>query len=108
MVSGVDVSKYDPLVVEGLVKAQLDSQLIDYYKLVVQTNAAFGDVENAKANLERLLKLIYMDDSETKTKTDKLVDYLEEVSTWNITIDTRSIELPNNRLIPKKKPLKSW
>jgi len=103
MASGIDVSKYSETVVEGLIQAQLDTQLIDYYKLMVSTYVAAKDMDKANESLDKLRRLILMDDSPVVSKDAEVAKLLEEMDNWIVRIDPSTIPLPENRLIEKSK-----
>jgi hypothetical protein len=102
MASGIDISKHPDIVVEGLIQAQLDSQLIDYYKLMVSTYVAAKDSDKANDSLEKLKRLIVMDDSPVIDKDAEVRKILDEMDNWKVTIDPSSLSLPDNRLIERK------
>lgn len=85
-----------------MIEAQLDSHLIDYYKLVVSAQVKAGD-SSATDTLDKLRKLILMDYSHSVDKQAEIMKLLEEMDTWKVTVDPKSIKLPPNRLIRRKK-----
>lgn len=106
MASGIDIDKHPAHIVEGLIDAQLDSYLIDYYKLLVQTFIKAGDADNANSSLEKLRKLILMDYSSTIDKKTAQMQLLADMDNWKVEVDIKSLRLPQNRLVrrkPKKK-----
>lgn len=106
MASGIDLSKYSEHVIEGLIDAQLDSQLIDYYKLLINVKSRAGDSDGANECLERLKRIIIMDDAPVVTKMDHINAILDDMDNWKVTVDLKQFRrYTNNKLIRRKTPL---
>mgnify|MGYP000908495603 FL=1 len=106
MASGIDLSKYSEHVIEGLIDAQLDSQLIDYYKLLINVKSRAGDSDGANECLERLKRIIIMDDAPVITKMDHINALLDDMDNWKVTVDLKQFRrYTNNKLIRRKTPI---
>lgn len=106
MASGIDLSKYSEHVIEGLVDAQLDSQLIEYYKLLINVKSRTGDSDGANECLERLKRIILMDSAPVITKNDYINALLDDMDDWKVTVDLKQFrKQANNKLIRRKTPL---
>ena len=86
-----------------MIQAQLDNQLIDYYKLLVTTYVKAGDVAQANSALDKMRRLILMDFSVVVSKEDEVAQILDEMDNWIVRVDPSTIPVAQNRLIPLPK-----
>lgn len=102
MASGIDISDKLPHVVQGMVRAQLDFQLIEYYKLLVQLHIENKNFETANEILNKLFGLITMTEAPAaESKQDELNRALENMDNWIVEIDPTSLTLPKDKLMLK-------
>lgn len=99
MVSGIDITKYSKNVIEGMIAAQLDIQLIEYHKLMSQLLVQTGNAAKAMEHIESLKDLIFMTDTEKVSIDDNTKKLLEDMDKWIIRIDPKSIPMPQNKLV---------
>ena len=105
MASGVDISNKLPAVVSGMINAQLDFQLIEYYKLLVTLHIQQRNFEAAKRALDKMLSIIAMEipgsTVKEESKQEEFERALRDMDNWVVEIDTSTLTLPQDKLILK-------
>lgn len=104
MASGINIENKPDNVVLGLAKAQLDFQMIEYYKLLVSTHVSSGNIEAANEALSRLFALINMEDTSgsTMSKQERMMKDVADIENMEVSIVKGSLPLAQHRLIERK------
>ena len=101
MASNINIEGLSDLVIDGLAQAQLDFQLIDYYKLLVTSFIQAGKGDAASEYLSKLGSLITMTKDESVSKAEEMASILDGLEKMVVEIDVSSLSLPQNALILK-------
>ena len=88
-----------------MINAQLDFQLIEYYKLLVTLHIQQQNFEAAKKALDNMLSIIAMETPgstvKEESKQEEFERALRDMDNWVVEIDTSTLTLPQDKLILK-------
>lgn len=107
MASGVQLDKVAPHVLSGMIHAQLDNDLAEYYKLMAILFAIGRDSAKAQECVNKYigLKIPEMGDIDAKYK-EKVQKILDDMDGWLLQIDKSSLPPPKGRIL-RKEPLQT-
>lgn len=101
MASGIKIPDNN-YVAAGMVLAKQDLEMIELMKVAILANAIFQNDKKVNELVNKAIKLIYCEDSETEKVEDETVSLLKSFRGRAFKIDTSSIPMDQNNLIRKR------
>jgi hypothetical protein len=107
MASGVDIQHKPKHVQQAILSAQLDNDLIEYYKLLTVTHAISQHFDKATDCLQKLAAVLLPEMQDASGNKQAVIDsLLAGMDKWVLKIDKDSLPKPTKGLIERKEPVK--
>ncbi len=107
MASGINVEGLDSRVLIGLSKAQLDFQLMEYYKLLATLHIQSKNVDEANKALRNYWNLIHMIDPESPSdREQEMIEMAKNLDKLHVSIDPECLKEVAPKIIFKKQKRK--
>ncbi len=101
MASGIDIEDKPRRIIDGMISAQLDINLIEYHKLMATLSMQGNNAQKANEHMESLRDLIFLKDDTVVPIEAKITKLLDEMDNWVVRILPESIPMPQDKLILK-------
>ena len=104
MASGINVEGLSDKVIIGLSKAQLDFQLMEYYKLLATLHIQSKNVDEANKALKNYYNIIHMLDPDIQSDREKeMIEMAKNLDKLHVSIDPECLKEVAPKIIFKKR-----